>query len=128
MSDLPSEPLNSERRKFSRINFDAEIQLTQGQLQWPAQLQDVSLKGLLLHNQLPEAIELERPIEVKIILSDQTSLQMTTAIAHRQADQLGLICTSIDLESVSHLRRLLELNLGNTQAAERELAELIHEA
>ena len=125
MSNSPTS--NSERRKFSRITFDAQTQLTQGNTEWPAQLLDISLKGLLLKCQLPEAIDAGQAIQAQIILSDLTMINMTLVVAHREAEQLGLNSTSIDIDSVSHLRRLLELNLGNSEAAERELSELMHE-
>jgi len=35
-----------------------------------------------------------------------------------------LRCLSIDLDSITHLRRLLELNLGDPQLVERELLQL----
>jgi hypothetical protein len=39
-------------------------------------------------------------------------------------DLLGFVCRHIDLESISHLRRLVELNLGDESLLERELAAL----
>jgi hypothetical protein len=38
--------------------------------------------------------------------------------------QLSLSCTEIDLDSITHLRRLLELNLGDPDLIERELSDL----
>ena len=43
----------------------------------------------------------------------------------REDDKIGLTCINIDVESIAHLRRLVELNLGVPDAAERELHELI---
>ena len=38
---------------------------------------------------------------------------------------LGLFCHHIDIDSITHLRRLIELNLGDETLLQRELAELL---
>lgn len=114
-----------ERRKFSRILFDAHVELAQGDCHWRASLLDISLKGLLIQQQLPADVKKDQPILVKILLSDNASIAMTVNVAHQHHNQTGLMCTCIDIDSVSHLRRLIELNLGDATAAERELNELM---
>lgn len=116
---------SNERRKFSRVLFDAHVELAQGDHQWRASLLDISLKGLLLQQKLPAELDQDQPILVKVILSDSTCIAMSVAIAHKHNQQVGLVCKSIDIDSVSHLRRLIELNLGDASAAERELSELL---
>jgi hypothetical protein len=49
---------------------------------------------------------------------------MEATIVHHLANYYGLVCRDIDLESVTHLRRLVELNLGDEALAEREFALL----
>jgi hypothetical protein len=39
--------------------------------------------------------------------------------------QVGVQCGSIDLESITHLRRLVEMNLGGGSLLERELKALL---
>lgn len=114
-----------ERRKFSRILFHAHVELAQGDCHWRASLLDISLKGLLIQQELPEPVKADQPILVKILLSDNASIAMTVVVAHQHHNQTGLTCTSIDIDSVTHLRRLIELNLGDAGAAERELNELM---
>ncbi len=117
---------NNERRKFSRILFDAHVELAQYDYQWHAHLLDISLKGLLLEGTLPDNICADKSILVKILLADNTTIAMSVTVAHQNNNQVGLVCTAIDIDSVCHLRRLVELNLGNAQAAERELSELMN--
>lgn len=125
MTDTQHEADAHERRKFSRILFDAHVELAQGDFHWRASLLDISLKGLLLQQTLPAEVLYHEPILVKILLSDNTCIAMSVTVTHQHHNQTGLTCTSIDIDSVSHLRRLIELNLGDAQAAERELSELI---
>lgn len=125
MTNTNNKNTANERRKFSRILFDAHVELAQGEFHWRASLLDISLKGLLLQQTLPAEVAQEQPILVKILLSDNTSIAMSVIVAHQHHNQTGLVCTSIDIDSVSHLRRLIELNLGDAAEAERELSELI---
>ncbi len=125
MTSTTKVPGAQERRKFSRILFDAHVELAQGDYHWRASLLDISLKGLLIQQQLPIEVKQDLPILVKILLSDNTSIAMTVGVAHQHHNQTGLMCTTIDIDSVSNLRRLIELNLGDANAAERELNELM---
>lgn len=120
--------MTHERRRFSRIDFDARVEIAQGDKNWQAQLLDVSLKGVLLAKLGPYQLDATSPLLVKIILSDQTSIAMSTHVVHQTLEQLHLACTTIDIDSISHLRRLIELNIGDASAAERELSELIADA
>jgi len=114
-----------ERRRFSRIDFKTRVELMQDGNSWEAELEDISLKGLLLKHAAATPLAEDRPVQVTILLSDETPIAMSAEVVHQSSSQLGLTCTLIDMESISHLRRLIELNLGNPAAAERELTELI---
>jgi hypothetical protein len=57
--------------------------------------------------------------------SDSGQIEMTALVAHVDARQLGLLCTHSDLDSVTHLRRLIELQLGDPSLLERDLGELV---
>lgn len=50
---------------------------------------------------------------------------MQVELTHEAKGQLGFVCTNIDLDSIKHLRRLIELNLGDQEELERELGALL---
>ena len=52
-------------------------------------------------------------------------IAMAGELAHVEGRHAGVLCRSIDLESITHLRRLIEVNLGDPAASERELKALI---
>jgi hypothetical protein len=52
-------------------------------------------------------------------------IAMAGELAHVEGRHAGVLCRSIDLESITHLRRLIEVNLGDAAATERELKALI---
>ena len=49
---------------------------------------------------------------------------MDVWVAHEENKELGLKCKDIDVDSITHLRRLIELNLGDPDLLERELSAL----
>ncbi|CAI8838609.1 PilZ domain-containing protein [Pseudomonas sp. NPDC087626] len=113
------------RRRFRRIAFDARTELSQGNQRWPVKLLDLSLKGLLVQRPDPWLGDRNRIFSVDIHLSEETEIRMDVQLTHEEHDQLGFVCRYISLESVSSLRRLIELNLGDPQELERELGALI---
>lgn len=117
--------MTDERRRFSRIDFDARVEIAQGSKTWQAQLLDISLKGVLLAKMSGYTLQTKIPVLVKIILSDLATIAMTTRVILDTPEQMRLACDSIDIDSITHLRRLIELNLGDDKAIARELSELM---
>lgn len=50
---------------------------------------------------------------------------MTGKVAHVAGGRLGVRCTEIDLESITNLRRLVELNVGDEEILNREISAMI---
>jgi hypothetical protein len=115
----------ADRRRFKRIVFDARTELSQGEYIWPVKLIDVSLKGLLIERPEPWLGNDEQDFSVDIHLSEDINIFMDVRLTHEEHGQLGFVCRHISLESIERLRRLIELNLADEQALERELGELI---
>ena len=87
---------------------------------------DLSLKGALVT--LPEnaTVPAGMPCQLTVPLAETGDhISMTAGVAHVDGNHAGLLCRSIDLDSVTHLRRLIELQLGDPALLERDLAELI---
>ena len=114
----------NERRRFQRIAFDAPTEIVQGERRWTVELHDVSLKGLLIKRPAAWNGDPNQPFEANIQLADDTRVRMEVVLTRTQDDLLGFVCRHIDLDSISHLRRLVELNLGDESLLERELAAL----
>lgn len=113
-----------DRRRFQRIDFDAVTELVQGQNRWPVELHDLSLRGLLVHRPSSWDADPTQPFHARIRLSDDAEVRMEVEMAHAEGELIGLVCRHIDVESISHLRRLVELNLGDEALLDRELAAL----
>lgn len=115
---------NSDRRRFKRIGFDAKTELIQGERRWSVQLHDLSLKGLLVHRPTEWDADPAQPFEALIRLSDDVEVRMEVEMRHAEGELVGMACRHIDVESISHLRRLVELNVADDALLERELAAL----
>ena len=117
----------SERRQFSRIGFDAQCTLFQEDQFWPCEVLDISLKGVLIQVSEDWDGNLDNPFEIKVVLSEDEAdvIVMSTVAAHRAGSLIGMKIQYIDLDSITHLKRLVELNIGNDALLERELASLI---
>ena len=112
------------RRAFTRIFFDAETVVIQGDHIWPVQLVDISLRGILIGILPDQQINPEAPVEVSVHLGGGIEICMEARVANQRRDLLGLTCEHIDVDSMTHLRRLVELNMGDTSLLERELHAL----
>jgi len=113
-----------EHRAFSRIIFDAKSIIIGKDNQWETELLDISLKGALVQRPSSWDFALDSSFELDIKLSEDTVIQMEATVAHIEDDHIGFRCDHIDLESITHLRRIVELNTGNEDLLHRELSAL----
>ena len=118
-----------EKRRFTRIPFEAETRITHPETgaSYSVQLLDISLKGAL--TTLPHAWQAQIGntylLELLLAASDtEIKLRMEASLVHAENDQIGFQYHNMDLDTATHLHRLIELNLGDEKLMERELAEL----
>lgn len=114
-----------ERRHFSRILFNAECTLHQNDLEWTTEVLDISLRGLLVHKPDHFLMDRNEPCEATIRLSGSNNhIIMSLYFSHEDQSTLGFRCKHIDIDSMTHLKRLVELNLGSEAMLRRELQAL----
>jgi hypothetical protein len=115
--------MSDERRQFHRISFDAPVSLSQGSIHALSEVIDVSLKGILIKgNDLP--FDFSKPVKILIKLGQSVTIERGAEHAHQKDSAHGFQLTHLDIESMTHLRRLLELNTGDDALLDRELAML----
>lgn len=120
---------NPQRRHFTRIPFDAHYRLlsAKNNQEWEGTILDLSLHGVLINR--PADIQAERndPFILEVMLNaSEIKLQMMVLVAHVHDSYIGFEVDHIDLESMTHLRRILELNLGDPALLEREINEMLN--
>jgi len=117
--------VTEEKRRFTRVPFDAKVLISQKEHEWHASMIDISLNGLLIAT--PDNWEAGpgEHFHVELIFTDSSALiHGDVEVAHSENGHTGFRMINIDVESVSHLRRLMELNLGNPELLNRELSGL----
>jgi len=117
--------MTQNRRQFSRVPFQSKAHLVLAGAEHPVELLDLSLKGALIRPQGEFFATIGSNCMLKVGLDEAgTSICMEATIVHHQGELYGLACREIDLDSVTHLRRLVALNLGDETLLEREIALL----
>lgn len=113
------------RRQFTRVLFSIPAKVEIDNITYPVSIHDISLNGALV-----TTMESQHPLKGKLgvlnfFLSDNVSeVTMDVAVVHIEDNETGLQCNAIDIDSISHLRRLIELNLGDSNQLNKELNQL----
>jgi len=118
--------MSDEKRKFTRINADYPVILTTetGDV-LHGRVVNISLKGILIY--LSTHRPLSGLLQFSIGLEEEAPEDLCItgeAEVVRQDDkgEWGLHLLRTDVESLTHLRRLVELNLGDSDQARSEIA------
>lgn len=116
-----------DRRHFWRAHFSSPVQLALHHVVVEAELHDISLKGALVVVPPDWPGKLGDRCQLRLMLGPEVTISMNVTVAHLDGRRVGLYCDSLDLDSVTHLRRLVELNAGDPDLLERELSALLRE-
>ncbi|WP_427852791.1 PilZ domain-containing protein [Stenotrophomonas acidaminiphila] len=117
---------STERRHFSRAPFHSPAWLVRadGSIHG-GQVHDVSLKGALFEAEPGGDCRLHERCQLQVELSQDTPIRMQATVVHVEGRHVGLRCDEIDLDSITALRRLIELNAADPALLERELGALV---
>jgi len=120
---------SNKPRHFLRIPFHAAVQLhfhLSKEVQ-TARLLDISLKGALVETEPHSVNAFNGRVCRMVLVLDKggESIIMEGKVVHHEGRLIGIECQYIDVDSMTRLRRLLELNTGDENLPDRELAELV---
>lgn len=113
-----------EKRRFQRLFYNAQAVLVSDETTIPCQIVDICLKGCLLEFEQPWSGGKDSLYTLVLGLSEEVFITMKLLFAHGQGKQIGFKCDHIDIDSMTNLRRLVELNLDDSALLERELTAL----
>ncbi len=120
-----STPLAQGHRHFSRVPFFAQVSLQIHNQNVHVELLDIALKGALVRAIASLDLALNEKCRLVLpLVSGGESITMGGKIAHLEGGNIGIACDDIDLQSLTQLRRLLELNTGDADLMDRELKQL----
>ncbi len=115
----------TDRRQFLRSVFHAPVRLRLGEHDSQAFLHDVSLKGALVEVPAGWAGRVGETCLLRLELAYDAAISMETTVAHIEGRHVGLHCERLDLDSMTHLRQLVEHNADDPALLERELSTLM---
>ncbi|MEO5363634.1 MAG: PilZ domain-containing protein [Magnetococcus sp. DMHC-8] len=120
MATTPTDaPLPPDRRHFSRVDFRHQLTLTNADgAEYPGAFDDISLKGMLFWSSpLPEKGE----SLAGVLLLGEIEMHIVGVVVHSHRDRGAAIrFQGMDVDSFSHLRRLVSLNMGNSETIDKE--------
>jgi len=115
-----------ERRKFVRVKFLAEAEVVYDENTYQVELLDLSLKGALIHPKSEIPLGLGNSCHLIISLgAKDLDLEFKAKLVHLNGEKLGLKFLTLDIDTMTHLRRLLELNVCDHDQIAQELAFLV---
>lgn len=112
----------SNQRQFSRVPFEMRVRMIGTHGSTAVQLLNISLKGALVSRPVGWDITPGTLLALDLTLVDQEHIRVNVTVAHIEDNHVGLYWNNIDLDSMTHLRRLVQLNLGDAAQLDRELA------
>ena len=116
----------TDKRRFHRIHFTVDADLKIGNDSWDVRVLDLSLNGALIS--FTEDCPLIKNLNCTLtfpLQDDESIIKMNVSVKHLMRDHAGLCIHHIDVDSLSHLKRIIELNTGDPSILERELHDLV---
>ena len=111
-----------DERRFRRVPFATEVQLVAGTQRHSCQLLDIALRGALLECAEPWTLPVGTMASLAIPLPDSAiTLNFDAELVHHEGAHLGFQFLHEDLQTFTHLRKLLELNTGDPEGIRSEL-------
>ena len=118
--------MTDERRHFNRVTFNSPATIYMLDKTSECEIIDLSIHGALV--KLNEAAQLEIGANYKLDIplgGDNKHISVDLQLMHQEDNKLGLMNQQIDIDSITHLRRLVELNSGDSELLDREFEVLI---
>jgi len=119
-----SEQSMTDQRRFHRIFYKASAILSSDEQTWLCEISDLSLNGCLLSFVNEWHGDTDKTYTLTLCLSEEVQITMSLSVSHAVDKLVGFKCQHIDIDSISELRRLVELNLGDSSLLERDLNSL----
>ncbi|GAB5380316.1 MAG: PilZ domain-containing protein [Aliiglaciecola sp.] len=114
-----------DKRQFNRVIYSAHALLKQEGRQWQTDVLDLSLKGALIAYPDEFTADLEKTFELDIEMEGaDRHILLEGSIVHSANHCLGFHAEHMDIESMTELRRIVELNLGDETLLHRDLKAL----
>lgn len=115
--------MSVDNRQFCRIKFAAKSVVMFDSMQAEAALVDISMKGALVNVAMQKPLQMNQrgTLAVHLDASDVV-MHFDVEAIHNRDDFVGLKFVGVDIDTMIHLRSLLELNTADPDQVRHELA------
>ncbi len=110
-----------EKRHFTRIQFTKVILLEWGNQPVEAEILNLSLKGIRLCPREPVFLTPGASVRLCLPLTDVVTLELKAQVVREQEGSWSFEFVEMELDAFTHLRSLLEANVGDDEEIEQEL-------
>jgi hypothetical protein len=119
----------AEYRSSHRVNFNCLVEFETTDCHHVCDLIDISLQGGLIAGCTGATPAVGTPCKLTLSLDESAKMQiiMFGLTARKIENQVGIHCESIDSDSMTYLRKLIEYNLGDTELCNRDFEALLHD-
>jgi len=114
-----------DRRRYHRVGFHADAWLKFDQRSIPVELLDISLTGALLNINSDTNLDDGAAAKLSVELGAEVEFDMTGSLVPHCDGNFALHRDLSLVEDDHHLRRLLELNLGDPNLMDRDIETLV---
>lgn len=113
-------------RRATRVNFFSDGEIRTVDHREVAAVVDISLNGVLLSTKNPSvAFKVDDVVEVEVRLNDMgLVMAFGGRVVRTDAGSIGVAFEDMDIDTATHLRRLIELNTGEPALVERPMSAL----
>ena len=108
--------MSTDKRHFTRIPFNATAIIinTETHARYMAELVDISLKGVLINKPDDWNTDASKHYSINLQLAgEEIQINLEVIAIHQEKNHIGFKIEHMDLDSATHLHRLVELNLGD---------------
>jgi len=112
--------MTDDRRKRSRVPVHFQVSILAEEAVCQVETINLSLTGLLCVT--TPRFQNNTPCKIQIRLNDTVTINLTGQILRIHGNETAISFTSMDEESFFHLRRIMELNAGDADKIDREMA------
>ena len=126
MSEAAVSPEIREKRQFSRVAYKSPGMLTlKNGRQHEITVKDISIKSALIEVHDAAAVKKGDEGTLDIAISPEITITFDVRVARVDGSSVGVVCTSIDIDSMTELRRIVEFNCnGSEDLLQRDLEHL----
>ncbi len=100
-----------EKRRFTRVPFRIETEITAGELKFKGEVKDLSLRGMCILTE--HLLEIGTPVDILLSLTGKQSnlvIMLQGKVIRKDAESIAVYFDTVELDSFIHLKNIVAYN------------------